>query len=345
MSNTSNSRINWADVLRAFAVYCVILAHLGTYSQPISLFCFGFIMQLFFFISGLFARSYTKLGFFECVGRILYKILLPHVFLCALNILYAVARNRAGWESMILECALAIRGRMQLSVMWFLPCYAVVCLLYWLLAALVRDRTVRLIICLVVSVLSRIFLEGVAWFWSANTALMLLFYYAMGDAMLPTLVRINYPKCSFGYLMGTTLLGLVGVGVGYVAYNAYNRQPIGIGNFVFSTIGVQLFTFVAAIFIIFALLVLAQLFQNLPLLQTIGKCTIATYALNGIGSDLMFWLFWNLGITWIPRNDAQVLAFGFGQCIFTTFVLSYPLIKLVPFLLGSRGTKKEGAST
>ena len=165
-------RLLWPDVLRALALYCVILAHLGSFSQKISLFCFGFVMQLFFFISGLFVSHYSKMSLDKLIKKLAVHLLIPHIIISAANIAYAAYKGISGWQDSILQCVIAIRNKILYSTLWFLPCLFVMIVVYWWLSRLIRPALLRLLLCMVLSLAFRIFKEPSQWIWSADTAMM-----------------------------------------------------------------------------------------------------------------------------------------------------------------------------
>lgn len=69
MENKSRSRILWPDILKAFAVFLVILGHISStydsrgYSSPVSLWIYSFHMPLFMMLSGIFFKYSLKKDF------------------------------------------------------------------------------------------------------------------------------------------------------------------------------------------------------------------------------------------------------------------------------------------
>ena len=332
---------DWADVLRAFAMYSVVLAHLGAYSMRLSYFCFGFIMQLFFFVSGLFARSYINLEFTELLKKIGKNLLIPHLFLSAINIIYAALTGRDEWYKAFLECFLAIREKVMFPPMWFLPCLSLMIVIYWGINRLVKNPLYVLIICMLISMVSRVFLETMFWIWSANSALMFLFYYAAGCYAFPIITRFDEKSWDTKKVLASAGLFVVSLAVTIWTYYIYNSDPVNLFGYVLGTVEHQMLRFFASLFTILLFVIISHVLQKVKLLQIIGKHTIVTFALESIGSDLMVWSFWMLGITWIPRNDWQVVAYALGQLLFRTFILAVPLCMLFPRLLGRKKKEKE----
>lgn len=318
-------RLLWPDVLRALALYAVVLAHLGSFSQRISLFCFGFVMQLFFFISGLFASSYTKLQFGKLIPKLALHLLVPHVIICAVNIAYAAYKGIAGWKDSILQCVLAIRNKILYSTLWFLPCLFVMIVIYWCLSQVIRSALLRLLLCAALSLAFRIFKEPSQWIWSADTAMMYLFYFCLGDVMYPFLKDIPsssgaiWKKILFG---AVSILCLVPTAVSYKVYNT--SEPVLMGH-AMSILDLMIFMFVVSALTIFVFVGVSFLLQNVKLLQNIGKSTIILFGTQGIAADIFSWLLWQVGITWIPRYGWQTLFIGAARLIFSHLIFAVPI--------------------
>ena len=320
----TKKRLPWPDVLRALALYAVVMAHLGSFSQRISLFCFGFVMQLFFFISGLFAKTYTKLEFGPMVRKAALHLLIPHVILSAVNIAYAAYKRIPGWQDSILQCVLAIRNRILYSTLWFLPCLFVMIVVYWCLCRLVRPALLRLILCAAVSLCFRIFKEPSQWFWSADTAMMYIFYFSLGDCMFPFLKDIPsssgavWKKILFG---AVSVLSLIPTVVSYYVYNS--TDPVLFGRHL-NTLDLMIFMFVVSVFTIFVFVGLSFILQKARLLQDLGKSTILLFGTQGIAADLFSWVLWQVGITWIPRYGWQALIIGAARLLFSYLIFAVP---------------------
>ena len=324
-------RLLWPDVLRALALYCVILAHLGSFSQKISLFCFGFVMQLFFFISGLFASHYSKMSLDKLIKRLAVHLLIPHIIISAANIAYAAYKGISGWQDSIMQCVLAIRNKILYSTLWFLPCLFVMIVAYWWLSRLIRPSLLRLLFCMVLSLAFRIFKEPSQWIWSADTAMMYMFYYALGDFMMPFLKDVS----SEGSYLKKTLFGsaavlcLIPTVISYFLYNS--AEPSLLGH-PMNTLDMMIFMFFCSSATIMSMVGLSMLLQKAGLLQNIGKSTLYLFGTQGITADLFTWLLWQLGITWIPRFGWQTLFIGTARLLFSYLIIAVPVNAFIKML-------------
>ena len=324
-------RLLWPDVLRALALYCVILAHLGSFSQKISLFCFGFVMQLFFFISGLFASHYSKMSLGKLIKKLAVHLLIPHIIISAANIAYAAYKGISGWQDSILQCVLAIRNKILYSTLWFLPCLFVMIVVYWWLSRLIRPALLRLLFCMALSLAFRIFKEPSQWIWSADIAMMYMFYYALGDFMMPLLKDVTseggyLKKILFG---SAAVLCLIPTAMSYYLYNS--AEPSLFGH-PMSTLDMMIFMFFCSIATIMSMVGLSMLLQKAALLQKIGRSTLYLFGTQGITADLFTWLLWQLGITWIPRFGWQTLFIGAARLLFSYLIIAVPVNAFIKML-------------
>ena len=320
----TRKRLLWPDVLRAIALYCVVLAHLGSFSQQISLFCFGFVMQLFFFISGLFASHYSKMSFGNLIKKLTVRLLVPHVIISAVNIAYAAYKNISGWQDSILQCVLAIRNHVLYSTLWFLPCLFVMTVAYWWLSRLIRPAILRLLLCAAISLAFRIFKEPSQWIWSADSAMMFIFYYALGDLSMPFLRDVSseggyWKKALFGT---AAVLCLVPTVLSYFLYNS--AEPSLVGH-PMNTLDMMIFMFFCSAATIISLTGLSMLIQKSRLLQSIGQSTLYLFGTQGISADVFSWALWQMGITWIPRYGWQTLFLGAGRLLFSYLLIAVPI--------------------
>ncbi len=340
----AGGRLGWPDVLRALAMYGVFLAHLGALSAKISVFCFGFVMQLFFFVCGLFAARYAAIGFLPLLKRLARHLLLPYAVLAGMNLLYAAIKQVPNLGLCALQCLLAIRNRIFIPGLWFIPCLIVTTLAYWGLTRLLRKPIARLAVCLAISLAFRLFKETSEWFWSADSAMLFFFYYALGDVSMPVLRRVTFRGLSAPRKAGffcASALCLAVTGFSYFLYNAGEAKPFGL---VFSDTGLRLFTFAASTATVFLCVIAARLLQNVRILQVIGQNTLAISGTQTITSDFCFQLLWLIGVIWTVRSDWQTLVYGAAQLLFSCYVVAVPLKRLLPFVFGGRSAGKEKAA-
>ncbi len=111
---SSGSRIGWVDALKAIAMFCVFLGHFGENAGGFYVFVFMFHIQTFFFASGLFASKLTQLPLVDFLKNLLRRLVIPYLFLCALNIIAKLLfyPEGASASELIVQCLLGKRNEM-----------------------------------------------------------------------------------------------------------------------------------------------------------------------------------------------------------------------------------------
>ncbi|MEA4911592.1 MAG: acyltransferase family protein [Oscillospiraceae bacterium] len=321
-----NGRLAWPDVLRALAVYSVLLAHLGVYSAYVSMFCFGYVIQLFFFVSGLFACVHDGQSLPTLAKWLIRRLLIPYIFLCAVNMLFYGLRSGLSLQKMLLECVLAIRNRLFAPTLWFVPCLIVMTCVYYGLKRLLKNRRLLLAVCCAISLAFLLFKETSQWFWSADSALMFLFYYALGDCAMPFLRRVDASyvrSLTPGKKLAGSFYLVLCAALSVLLYLFVSPTPQL--DITLSDTTLKLFIFFACLGVISLLIVLSMLLQRSELLRAIGRATLPISLAQSLCSWLFFNVCWLLGITWQIWKDYQVLFYGAALLLFSYYSFALPL--------------------
>ena len=177
-------RYAWIDVLKAFAIFFIIYSHLG--SNPLSVYIFTFMVNIFFFASGLTSRSGLQKPFREFVTGRFMRLVVPYFSFGILAIvvkLFIDTSEAFSMTGMIKQLLYACRLNTFAVTLWFLPCLFVMGIYYYAVAKFVKNKWVRFAVCAAVSVCFRIFSEGNMLPWGIDNAVRYLIYYAAGDAL------------------------------------------------------------------------------------------------------------------------------------------------------------------
>lgn len=77
-----SNRFFWVDTLRAIGIFFVVLVHTGrVHNSLILTFIKSFLIPLFFFISGLFAKeAFYEISFFNFLKKLSQRLLIPYFF-------------------------------------------------------------------------------------------------------------------------------------------------------------------------------------------------------------------------------------------------------------------------
>lgn len=237
---TANGRISWVDVLKGMGIHLIYLVHLPGMTGNFNLFFMLMAVPLFFFAGGMTASSGLEKPFgaflLDKARRILWPYLLFGLLTMAVRLATmenATLGDVIGWSKQLL---LGRRNSLFAASLWFLPCYFCLTVLYYLLRKLLRRQSVLLCAAAALSVVFRLCFDGPVLPWGLDYAGRYLFYYALGNALLPQLERLRHgglPRwgkpvlaVAFAGAAGLNLLfylygrgylpGLAGLTLGYV---------------------------------------------------------------------------------------------------------------------------------
>lgn len=246
----ASKRIEWLDSLRGFAMLLVVLGHVSAMSSDLVLWIYSFHMPLFFIISGVVFRysKYTSLK--ECMLDKTKKLLLPYVFLFAINIPFwyinwKVLGNSSATPIGMLEGFLAANhalGYMTSTVLWFLPCLFLVSVLFWGLVHLDATKNVRLegtiILCFLAAWFLTSFSESPAvWHWKTVPVATVFYWmgYQFGRVWKQFESRLDgiggpeygavYPLIAIGFLALGTMAAFVNGKIS-MHMNSYNNMTL-----------------------------------------------------------------------------------------------------------------------
>ncbi|MBR5502314.1 MAG: acyltransferase family protein [Oscillospiraceae bacterium] len=282
-------RMQWVDVLRGLAVYFIVVGHFTDLAGDFYLFVFSFHVQLFFFVSGLFASRYSGLAVKQLLQQLANRLLIPFAGLAVFHTLFLNVLKGGGlptWLAMMLDCLKGVRNGPYIHNLWFFPCLAVMVLLYRLLQKVCKQRELLLVLCLALSFAMRLFKEDAQWIWSADSAVLYLFYYALGDYVKPFIDAFDYGALACGkklLLWGTGAAASLFAAVWYTGYSNLKEMvglqlPVAVDKLVM---------FFAAVVLIAWAAFVAVLLRRFQLLAEIGKNTMIISATEFISRGIV----------------------------------------------------------
>ncbi len=346
INDSVSKRIPWIDVLRGLAIFCIVLGHFGELAGDFYLFVFSFNVQLFFFISGMFAFKYRGKSFLSALKAFAEKILLPYSVICAVNILFFAVLNGkglVGMASMALECLMAQRNALFSASLWFFPCLFVMSVLYYLLSSLIKNRELLLLVCLALSLAMRIFKEEPMWIWSADSAILYLFYYALGDYIMPCAKSFSFADLSRGKKAVFVVSALLTVGVALIWFTGYNSLTAQIG-IVPPVIVTKLIHFAVAVVMIYFSMLLAYLLRNSRVLTRLGQSTFAVAGTEQITRLLLLEVMYLFGVDFNLNSQFRVIVYAIITVAVSYFVFAKPLASLFPKLFAKGNTEQHKAA-
>ena len=137
---SSNKRIEWVDICKAYAIFLVVLGHVLT-NEISHVYIYGFHMPLSFFLSGIVFDD-SKYSFNSFIKSRINSIVIPYLFFYLITYLYWLVIESSyrsftlkWWEPLIgMLYGSQYMGYMDHNgILWFLPCLFVVELLSFLI--------------------------------------------------------------------------------------------------------------------------------------------------------------------------------------------------------------------
>lgn len=213
------TRYDWIDVLKAFSIFFIIFSHLG--SNPLSVYFFTFMVNVFFFASGL-TVGYSKTKTLkQFVQHRFKRLMVPYfAFSVLAMVTVTVFDGNVSIKDMAVQMLYGCRTNTFAVTLWFLPCLFVMGIFYHILSQYVKDKRVRFALCAVASFAFRMVSDGNILPWGIDNAVRFGVYYAAGDLLAGFLNGVAaHPK---GLLSRKWLVAVVAV-TALVAYFQYGH--------------------------------------------------------------------------------------------------------------------------
>jgi len=280
----NTDRYHWLDVFKAIAIFFVIYYHLA--SNTFTVYLNAFIVQPFFFASGVTASHSRRLSMAEFAVRRFRQIMVPYAVFGLLSMSVKYFTDKAPLIDMARQLLLGKRTDMMFAVtLWFLPCLFIMSIIYHLLVINIRYPFVRLVICAAISFVFRLYSEGNMLPWGADNAIRFLVYYGLGDFASSYVNKVSTGRLAENKLF--TVVGFASMAVSALHYKRGYTFLIDVLGFpqVYLTLFMSLF--MCAVNAIVMYTFISVLLQKSRLLQTVGKATLSICCMQTV-SDKMF---------------------------------------------------------
>ena len=287
VTNASKKRIEWIDMLRGFAIICVILGHrqYGGVAKLFGVEIYSFHIPLFFFLSGIVFSIKKNYTFKSFVVKKIKTILLPMVFFSLIQILFnyvyhglIVGVSKYTLQHMIDKCigiVCQLRDGKYQSTLWFLTCLFVTqLLLYWIIKTL-KDKTMPILIALLVC-----FAIGAVYMslglprlpWEIDCSFVTVFFTGLGYLFK----KENILKTMFNKLWLIPILIVLNVTTMYANYIYMGKHGVDLG---YSEIGMPILFILESFAAIFALVIIFSRLKRIKWLAYIGENSLVYYGL------------------------------------------------------------------
>ena len=327
------NRIEWIDIMRAMAIVLVLLSHYdgGRLSVVANRAC----VQIFFFISGMFAFS-ARYSLPQYIKKQVQSLLLPYAVFSVVNIIFHFIFNPstplnelAGY---VVNFILARRNNVMVAAMWFLPCLFFASIVYKMLAALLKRQRYIVPVCFVISAVFKLWFEDPVYIFSINQGFKYLIYIALGGLLAPYIKSINYDswsKLSKKQQVAALLVFMVIIQYIVLLYKrGYVFWPQAIW-------ALSLVYFINVVVCIIFVMVWALALSKIKPIVWIGQNTLGFCCLENINRALLNTAMAVVGFGFVPDNEIKALVHVLASmCIGS--VIIFAVNKVCPQIMGKK---------
>lgn len=321
-----NARIEHIDIARGIAIILVVLGHCCPSADiDLNRVILSFHMPLFFFLSGVFAKSETAKTIMGGAFLKAKKLLIPQVTLSVTIIMLKGAIWLSEGKSLSDFNFLACFG------FWFLPVLFLCSICYMAVSAIIdlhktRFKVVTMIIAMslsVILILNHVTSEITPVDWLIKSAVALPFYFG-GSFFKERVLRINHQQRRADNMFLILLLPII------VILSQINSPVLMYKN----EYGIMPLFFLTSVLGIMLVVELSKRLVNMPVLLEFGKLSIAVYVWNflivGFSMRVLNRIMLMLGLD----NEGILTAAAFCLSMIVLYVLSKWTYNKLPILYG-----------
>lgn len=330
------NRIEWIDIMRCFAIVLVLLAHYN--GGRLSVFANRSCVQIFFFISGIFAvsASYTVTEYIKKQAK---ALLLPYGIFAVINIAFYRVFNPATPAGELVNYGvnfiLARRNNVMVAAMWFLPCMFFASVVYKILVTVLKKQSVIVAVCFAISAVFKLWFEDPVYIFSVNQGLKYLIYIALGGLLSPYIKNMNNDSwAKLNSRQRAVLIFIFTLVCGYIAV-LYKR------GYVFwpqSIWALSLVYFLNVVVCIIFVMVWSIALTKVKPLAWAGQYTLGFCCLENINRALLNTAMAMVGFGFSPDTEIKALVHIIGSMCIGAVIITV-INKLCPVLIGKKKTK------
>ena len=327
------NRIEWIDIMRAMAIMLVLLSHYD--GGRLSIVANRACVQIFFFISGMFAFS-ARYSLPQYIKKQVQSLLLPYAVFAVVNIMFHFLFNPstplnelAGYA---VNFMLARRNNVMVAAMWFLPCLFFASIVYKMLAVLLKKQRYIVPVCFVISAVFKLWFEDPVYIFSINQGFKYLIYIALGGLLAPYIKSMNYDswsKLSKKQQFAALLIFMVIIQYIVLLYKrgyVFWPQPIWALSLVY---------FINVVVCIIFVMVWALALSKIKPIVWIGQNTLGFCCLENINRALLNTAMAVVGFGFVPNNEIKALVHVLASmCIGS--VIIFVINKVCPQVMGKK---------
>ena len=329
-STKAKNRIEWIDAMRAVAIVMVLLSHYD--GGKLSVFANRSCVQIFFFISGIFAFG-GRYTLPQYVKKQAQSLLLPYGIFAVVNIIFHFIFNPSTPVKDMLGFALnfivARRNEVMVAAMWFLPCLFFASILYKAMVILLKKQRYIVPVCFVISAVFKLWFESPVYIFSVNQGLKYLIYIALGGLIAPYFKKFKKAWKHLPKSYRTAALLIYAVDCAYILrlyVKGYVFWPKAIW-------ALSLVYFLNVVMCIIFVLGLSMVLEKIKPVVWIGQNTLGFCCLENINRALLNTAMAVVGFGFLPDSEIKAFVHVMGAvCIGT--VIIWIINRFCPQLFG-----------
>jgi len=336
-------RIAWIDAAKGIGIFLVVLGHTLPSTAKSMAIIYAFHMPLFFFLSGLTAKSWVP-GSAPTFVRGLRSLMVPYVFFSVVSIaVFIVSRGLTSqveaWGAQLWDMLYGVsgrEGRMRYNVpLWYFTCFICVRVLFAILSAKVPNKTALIALVATVAAFTHAYVlpSYASMIWNFDVALIALVFFTAGYATQG--LNISPRTWPAAWRAGAAVLALVMFAAAVVLNGRVDMNGREFGS--------PAWYYVGAFAGIALSVALATYIANVPFVKMLGRTSIVIFPVHA--------LFWLLPykvfsvVNWyafkLTHSDFFVAVIVSGIEISICVPLYFALEKWAPVLIGQ--SKKRPA--
>ncbi|MBE6888182.1 MAG: hypothetical protein E7484_07200 [Ruminococcaceae bacterium] len=327
------NRIAWIDVMRAMAIVLVLLAHYD--GGRLSVFANRACVQIFFFISGMFAFS-ARYTLPQYIKKQAQSLLLPYGIFAAANILFYFAFNPSTPLSELavyaLKFVLARRNDVMVAAMWFLPCLFFTSIVYKAIATLFKKQIYIVPLCFVISAVFKLWFEAPVYIFSINQGFKYLIYIALGGLLAPYIKNISYDSWAKLSKKQQFIALLVFMAVIQYIVLMYKRGYVFWPQAIWA---LSLVYFINVVVCIVFIMVWALALSKVKPIVWIGQNTLGFCCLENISRALLNTAMAVAGFGFVPDSEIKALVHVLASMCIGAAIIAV-INKICPQILGKK---------
>ena len=306
-------RIKWLDVLKLIGIVEIIFGHLGLHSTLLGAFVWAHHVPLFFFAAGC-VVSHEQVKISSLVLKKARSLLLPWLLFALLSTVIYVLLNNTGakptLDLLLMIFKGCIRNEFVAPSLWFLTCLFVISIVFEVIKR-VKNNILIILICAALFLLSEFVLPSrpivqPTWLWNIDSAMYYMIFYAAGYISFPSIRKLlenqnNKPE-RYGFIISgcASLLFSGAVFFGHNPLTALDFHPVLS----------SLITLTTALIIIWSIIFVSYVLQDIKILSELGKHTLYICGNEFIVKTLISNALLSLGIQFSVTNTITGLLYA-----------------------------------